>query len=357
MANVLDYIIWRGDIKLSSSKFNELDNIILSRFSYLPFEKISIKKNDTIESIAKKFDKVDVEFFNMSDDKRLINEMGKAIRFKDLIVSDYYALSDYKKEKQFIAIIVHLENGEMYLSYGGTDNTLLGWKEDFNLSYMINIPSQIEGVKYIKKMAKKYTEKIHVGGHSKGGNIAVFSAVFCPKTIQKRIIDVTNHDGPGFDKLIIEKEEYKNIIEKVHTYIPQSSIIGRLLEHEEEYIIVKSTQRGIMQHDIYSWQVLGTEFIKEEKITNGSEIINETVRNWLKTTTPEQRENFINIMYDVVTTTKAKTFKEFTSAWAKNIGIILKTYKHIGEKDKKIIGQMIFSFFTAAKDCIKEKII
>ena len=357
MSNILDYITWRGDIDLTSSKFNELDNIILSRFSYLPFEKIKIKENESIESLSKKFEKIDEEFFNMPDDKKLIKEIGKSVRFKDLMVSDHYALTDYKKEKQFIAITIHLKNGEMYLSYGGTDNTLLGWKEDFNLSFMTNIPSQLEGLKYIKKISKKYTEKMHLGGHSKGGNIAVYSAIFSPRVIQKRIIDVTNHDGPGFDKSIIEMEEYKNIIKKVHTYIPQSSIIGRLLEHEEEYIIVKSVQKGVMQHDIYSWQVLGTEFIKEEKITNGSEMINETVRNWLKTTTPEQRENFINLMYEVITTTKAKTFKEFTSSWAKNIGIILKTYKHINEKDKKIIGQMVLSFFTAAKDCIKEKII
>lgn len=357
MSNILDYIKWRGDISLSNSKFNELDNIIFSRFSYLPFEKIKMKENETIGQLAKKFEKVNDEYFNMQDDKKLIKEIGNVDRFKDLIISDYYALTDYKKEKQFVAITIHLGGGEIYLSYGGTDNTLLGWKEDFNLSFMINIPSQLEGLKYIKKVAKKYTEKMHLGGHSKGGNIAVYSAIFAPKTIQKRIIDITNHDGPGFDKSIIEREEYKKIIKKVHTYIPQSSIIGRLLEHEEEYIIVKSMQKGVMQHDIYSWQVLGTEFIKEEKITNGSEMINETVRNWLKTTTPEQRESFINILYEVITTTKAKTFKEFTSSWAKNIGIILKTYKHINEKDKKIIGQMIFSFITAAKDCIKEKIM
>lgn len=357
MSNILDYIAWRGDIELTNSKFNELDNIILSRFSYLPFEKIEIKENESIESLSKKFEKIDEDSFNMPDDKKLIKEIGMSERFKNLLVSDYYALTDYKKEKQFVAIVIHLGDGEMYLSYGGTDNTLLGWKEDFNLSYMVNIPSQLEGLKYIKKISKKYTEQMHLGGHSKGGNIAVYSAVFSPKSIQKRIIDVTNHDGPGFDKSIIEKEEYKNIIKKVHTYIPQSSIIGRLLEHEEDYVIVKSMQKGIMQHDIYSWQVLGTSFIKEDKITNGSEMINETVRNWLKTTTPEQRGNFINLMYEVVTTTKAKTFKEFMNAWPKNIGIILKTYKHIDEKDKKIIGQMVLSFFIAAKDCIKEKII
>lgn len=357
MPNIIDYLEWRGDLTFTNSKFNEVDNLILSRLSYLPFEKIDMNEKETFKSIARKMKSVSLDEFNLKEDKTLIQKVGNSNRFKNLVVTNYYFTRNDTEEKQFVAITIHLNKNEMYISYGGTDNTLVGWKEDFNLSFMTHIPSQLEGLKYIKKVSKKYISKIHVGGHSKGGNIAVYSAVFCPKTVQSRIIDVTNHDGPGFDKTIIEKDEYKEILNKIYTYIPQSSIIGRLLEHEEKYKIVKSTQRGIMQHDIYSWQVCGKEFIKSSEVTNGSEIINETVRNWLKNTTPEQRGNFINIMYEVVTTTKAKTFKEFTSAWTKNIGIILKTYKNIDEEEKKIIGKMIFAFIGSAKDSIKEKII
>ena len=357
MPNVFDYISWRGDLSFKQSNFNEIDNMIMSRLSYLPFEKIKLQEKETIKTIAKKLKDVKEEYFNMPNDKNLIKEIQKSIRFKDLEITDYCAIRDFNEQKQFVAITIHLNDEEIYLSYGGTDNTLVGWKEDFNLSFMTHIPSQIEGLKYIKKISKEYTQKMHLGGHSKGGNIAVYSAVFCPKKIQSRIIDITNHDGPGFDKTIIETEGYKRILNKIYTYIPQSSVIGRLLEHEEKYKIVKSVQKGIMQHDIYSWQLLGTKFIKSNEITNGSNMINETVRNWLKSTTPEQRKNFINVMYEVVTTTKAKTFKDFTASFAKNIGIILKTYKNIDEKDKKMIGQMIFTFIGAAKDSIKEKII
>lgn len=357
MANVLDYVLWRGDLTFEKSEFNELDNMIMSRLSYLPFEKITVNEVETIESIFEKFKRVDIKNFNMPNDKELIEKIGNSTRFKNLKVTDYYFNTDYKEEKQFSAITIHLKNGEVYLSYGGTDNTLLGWKEDFNLSFMLHIPSQVEGLEYIKKVYQRHLAKMHLGGHSKGGNIAVYSAIFSPQYIQENIIDVTNHDGPGFDKSIIEKDEYKRILNKIYTYIPQSSIIGRLLEHEEEYKIVKSTQKGIMQHDIYSWQLLGTKFIKSEEITNGSNIINKTVRNWLKTTTPEQRKNFINIMYELVKTTNAKTFNDFKASWAKNIGIILKTYSNIDEKDKKIIGQMLLTFITAAKESIKEKSI
>lgn len=357
MANILDYIRELGNNTFQKVKLNEIDNLIFSRLSYLPFESIKLEEKETFESIYKKMNSVNINEYNMKQDKELIELVGTCNRYKNLIVTDYYFSRDEKKEKQFVAITIHLENGELYLSYGGTDNTLVGWKEDFNLSFMLHIPSQLEAIKYIRKISAKYNLKMHLGGHSKGGNLAVYAGVFCNKKIQDKIIDITNFDGPGVDKTVIENEKYIRILNKINTYIPQSSIIGRLLEHEEQYIIVRSTQISVMQHDIFSWVVNGIELEKLDKVTNGSDMINETVRNYLKSTSPKQREQFINIMYEIVTKTKAKTFKEFTASWTKNIGIILKSYKDISSEDKKIIGQMLLSFFTAAKDCIKEKII
>lgn len=357
MANILDYIKQYKNETIQNMEFNEVDNLILSRLSYLPFENIKLEKQESLNSIAQKMKNIEEDKYNMKIDKELIKLVGNSQRFKDFIVTDYYFSRDEKEEKQFVAITIHLGDGIMYLSYGGTDNTLVGWKEDFNLSFMTHIPSQIEAVKYIKNVSSKYTEKMILGGHSKGGNLAVYSAVFCPVNIQERIISVTNFDGPGFDETVIENENYKRILNKIYTYIPQSSIIGRLLEHKEKYTVVRSTQIVILQHDIFSWEVVGNALEKMQKVTNGSDIINETVRNWLKSTSPEQRANFINIMYEIVTKTNVKTFKEFNSSKAKNIGIILKSYKNINENDKKMIGKMILSFFTAAKDCIMEKVI
>ena len=357
MANILDYIRKIGNNTFQEIKFNEVDNLIFSRLSYLPFESIKLEEKENFESIYKKMNSVNIDEFNMKQDKELIDLVGTCNRYKNLIVTDYYFSRDEEKEMQFIAITIHLDNEELYLSYGGTDNTLVGWKEDFNLSFMLHIPSQIEAIKYIRKIYAKYNDKMHLGGHSKGGNLAVYAGVFCAKKIQDSIIDIANYDGPGFDKTVIESQKYKRILSKINTFIPQSSIIGRLLEHEEQYIIVKSRQIAVMQHDIFSWGVNGLELEKLDKVTNGSDIINKTVRNYLKATSNKQREQFINIMYEIVTKTKEKTFKEFTASLTKNIGIILKSYKDISSEDKKLIGQMILSFFTAAKDTIKEKVI
>ena len=353
MPNINDYLKWRGDLTFSESPLNEIDNMILSRFSYLPFNKVNIKEKETIGSIVKRLTKFGVEEFNIEGDKPLVDNLNNCIRFKDLVLTDYVENTDLKLEEQFAAITIHLNDKEMYVSFCGTDNTLVGWKEDFNLSFMQNIPAQLAGVKYLKAIANKYDKKIYVGGHSKGGNVAVYAAVFSGKEVQNKIINVTNHDGPGFDETIIGTPEYKALLDRIYTYIPQSSIIGRLLEHEEKYKIVKSIEKGIMQHDIYSWQVLGSKIIQMKEVTNGSELINRTIKNWLKETTPEQRKNVIDILYNVIESTNAVTMREISSARMKNMAKMLKSYKNVDEKDRKMINKVFVGLGMAAKESIK----
>ena len=353
MPNINDYLKWRGDLTFKQSPLNEVDNMILSRFSYLPFNKVNIKENETIGSIVKRLTKFGVEEFNIEGDKPLVDNLNNCIRFRDLKLTDYVEDTDLKLEEQFAAITIHLNDKEMYISFCGTDNTLVGWKEDFNLSFMQNIPAQLAGVKYLKDISHKYNKKMYIGGHSKGGNVAVYAAVFSGKEIQNKIINVTNHDGPGFDETIIGTDEYKRILDKLYTYIPQSSIIGRLLEHEEKYKVVKSVEKGIMQHDIYSWQVLGTRIVQMKEVTNGSELINRTIKTWLKETTPDQRKNVIDILYNVIESTNAVTMREISSARMKNVAKMLKSYRNVDEKDRKMINKVFVGLGMAAKESIK----
>ena len=346
MANINDYLIWRGDVPiLKEVPFNDVDSMILARFSYLLFDRINLKENETIESISNKMKNFENEEFNYNGDKELITNLGKSIRFKDLYVSDYVKNNDIETEKQFSAITVHLSDEEMYISFLGTDKTILGWKEDFNMSFMENVPAQVAGLEYVNKIAKKYpSKKIRIGGHSKGGNVAVYSAVKCSNDIQRRIIKICNYDGPGFDKKVVESNKNKEIIKKVNTYIPQDSIIGRILEHEEKYEVVQSIENGIYQHDIYSWQIIGTEMIKLDSVTNSSEVINHAIRQWLKTTTPEQRKIFINGIFDVFYSIEANTFSDIN---IKKLPTLIKTYREISEEDRKTIMEMIKIFGKA----------
>ena len=356
MSNIIDYIKWRGDLSFDQAPINEIDNIILARFSYLPFKYIELNNMETIESISNKMKDFDIERFLWDDDKEFIKLLGQVDRYKNLKTTNYIEIFDKAAEKQFAAITVLLPNKTSYISFRGTDSSLVGWKEDLNMSFMENVPSQKEAVNYLNNIARKNKDKLIIGGHSKGGNLAVYSAIFCEDKIKNRIEKVINADGPGFDKSIIQTENYRKILNKIETYIPQSSIVGRLLEHEEEYQVVKSIQKGVMQHDIYSWQVEPLMLVRIPTLTNNSEMFNGIVRDWVKNTTPEQRKNFINLIYDIITTTDAKSLGDFSKNTAKKIGIILNSYRSVNEEDRKEMERMVKLILESAVKVIKVNI-
>ena len=227
MANIHDYIKWRGDLPINDQfPFNELDNLILARLSYMIYNKINMTQVETIASVSDKMKDFLNEEFIFNGDKELITLLGMSNRFKNMIITDYVQNNDASIEQQFSAITIHISDSEIYVSYCGTDSSILGWKEDFNLAYMENIPAQFAGLEYIKKIAYKYVNtKMHVGGHSKGGNVAIYAAIFADESIQNRIIDVVNYDGPGFDQRVLDSIPNPNIIDKITTYLPQGSIV------------------------------------------------------------------------------------------------------------------------------------
>ena len=360
MANVCDYVRWRGDLTLEQSEFNEIDNLILARFSYFPFDKI-IRENEiaTIKELSRRFSNQDVTKLPIlwKDDVELFPLMGNSKRFGGMLATKYINKIDAEQEKQFSAITVLMPDGTIYVSYRGTDNTIVGWKEDFNMSFKSHIASQISAKQYFEEIAKEYpSSKIIIGGHSKGGNIAVYAATFASKDVKDRIINVYNNDGPGFCEDVIETPEYQEILPRVHTYIPQSSIIGRLMNHKEKYTIVESVQRGIMQHDLYSWQVLGKEFITLKKLTNESEFIDKTIKDWLENVEPEKREQVIDAVFEILNTTEAQTMKELKANWFANAKTILGTYKNIDSDTKEMVWQTVNELLKVAKNNIFEEL-
>ena len=360
MANVCDYVRWRGDLTLEQSEFNEIDNLILARFSYFPFDKI-IRENEiaTIKELSRRFSNQDVTKLPIlwKDDVELFPLMGNSKRFGGMLATKYINKIDAEQEKQFSAITVLMPDGTIYVSYRGTDNTIVGWKEDFNMSFKSHIASQISAKQYLEEIAKEYpSSKIIIGGHSKGGNIAVYAATFASKDVKDRIINVYNNDGPGFCEDVIETPEYQEILPRVHTYIPQSSIIGRLMNHKEKYTIVESVQRGIMQHDLYSWQVLGKEFVTLKKLTNESEFIDKTIKDWLENVEPEKREQVIDAVFEILNTTEAQTMKELKANWFANAKTILGTYKNIDNDTKEMVWQTVNELLKVAKNNIFEEL-
>ena len=362
MSNINDYLSWRGDLSVDSKTgFNEIDSMILARFSYLLFDRINMEEKETIKTISDKMKDFENEEFRYNGDKELITKLGLSERFKDMVVTDFVQTNEKVAEKQFGAITVHISDKEMYVSYIGTDSTIFGWKEDFNMSFMDYVPCQVEGEKYLEEIAKKYPrKKIRIGGHSKGGNVAIYSAIMSDKKIQNRIIKVYNYDGPGFNPKIVKQFKNDPILNKIETYLPQDSVIGRIMEHKEKCEIVQSNEKGIYQHDIYSWEVLRDDVVKLESLTETSDVIKNTLTDWLQNTTVEQRKAFLDAIFEMFYATDADTFGDISKNLKKNLKKIFKTYKSITDEQKQTISEMIKLFIkvylSVEKDTKKYKL-
>lgn len=358
MSNLIDYIKWRGDLSLEEFKFNEVDNLALTRLSYFPLESLMKEEEEiSIKELAERFKKKNINEMKIlwPDDKDLIVLMGESERFGKIKITKFIHIFDKGAEEQFAAITAFLPDNIIYVSYRGTDCSIVGWKEDFNLSFKSDIGSQISAKKYLNEIGKKYsTAKIIVGGHSKGGNVAVYAAIYANKEVKDRIIKVYNIDGPGFEKRIVESNEYKEIVDKIISYIPQESIIGRLMNHKERITIIQSTANGIMQHDLYSWQVMRNNIIRVEELTNGSEFIDKTITGWLEEVEPAKREIVIDAIFKIIYATEVETFKGLKTNKIENAKTILTTYNSLDSETKEMIMKTIRELLKIARSNMGE---
>lgn len=214
MNNVFSYLFWRGDLTLDIDEFNNIDALVLARLSYIPFENIVSKDfNESItikEAYDKSFAVKDFEKgFILENDKPFFKAVAKSERFQNMTLSAYVNEIDKKSEKQFSAITIDTNDGFYFVAYRGTDNTLVGWKEDFNMSFLDIIPAQEEAKEYLEYIRKDAKLPLTVAGHSKGGNLAVYASSFCNEETQYVITKVYNFDGPGLNQNLIKKKDIR----------------------------------------------------------------------------------------------------------------------------------------------------
>ncbi|MBQ8083849.1 MAG: DUF2974 domain-containing protein [Clostridia bacterium] len=304
MATIIDYLTWRGDIPIcDAAPLNEVDAAILSRFSNLPFKKVYHTRKETMGSFCKVMQHYPVDEFQIDQDPEFVKKLLESERFSSLTVTDYEKNNDPKLEMQFAAITIHLPDGSLFLSFCGTDSTLLGWKENLNMSFQDDIPAQCAALSYAAKAIKKYpeVESFYFGGHSKGGNLAAYTAVCLPEKYRHLVKGVYSCDGPGFSKAFIATHPFEEMDPILHTYLPSGSVVGRVLEHAETYDVVESSVSNLLQHDMYTWLVEGPRLVRAEHSTDGSEIFYNSVRHLIEETTPHQREMVLDGVYTIVT--------------------------------------------------------
>lgn len=380
MANIEDYILWRGDLNVVQAPFNNVDNLILSNLVYLTFKNIVPELSYTKPSILNKFTGLFTQdnssekkyitihdavaemniqtdgnhHVKISKDIEMAVKLANSKRFGNMKLMYYVDKYDEYIETQFAAITIIMEDNTAYIAFRGTDTSLVGWKEDFNMSFMDKVPAQEEALKYLQTVSSPINIPLRIGGHSKGGNLAVYSALHIDKSVQDRIIKVYNNDGPGFKSSILETANYRSVQDKIDTIVPQTSIIGMLLEHEEEYIVIKSNETLIMQHDPYSWEVLGPDFVKMEGTTSSSQLIDTTLRQWINDMTIEQREQFIDLLWEVIGASKAKSFSEMAENLFANAVKIGKKINQLDDKSKEILSTALSMLVKSAKNALIE---
>lgn len=358
MAGLFDYLSWRGDLSAQSSPFNEVDYMILSRISYLPFELVTEQEDMNgvpIDELCKRMAKIPGIKNKMvfKDDARLMKAFKNAPRFGKLKVFGCVNQIDEVSQTQFSALTIDLANGSCYVGFRGTDNTLVGWKEDFNMALIYPVPAQRLALRYLEKTAAEVSGSLIVGGHSKGGNLAVYSSALCSPQVQKRIDAIYNFDGPGFNDEFLQSEGYGRIWNRIFTYVPQSSVIGMLFSNDENYIIVKSSQYGgLLQHDTYSWNIERNRFIHLENVDKGSKAINYAVKEWIGNMDYNQREQFIETIYNVLSETNARTFKEMGENWFSSAGSVLKSVKNLDDGMRKAVLETLGALVKSTRNGI-----
>lgn len=362
MKNIIDYVSERKET-FQEKSFNTVDSLVLSQFAYLYFDGLipSITDVSTPVRLAEIKDKenLDAAFQNVRDsesNRKLFNALVKSPRFGKTELCFYVNKLDFEAEKQFSSITFLLEDGTAYLAYRGTDASFVGWKEDFNMAFLSPIPSQEEGVSYLNIVGQQLSCDLKLGGHSKGGNIAVYSAIKCNPAIQKRITHVFSHDGPGFREEIFQSNEYISIQDRIHKTLPESALVGMLLQHIDAYSVVKSSRIGILQHDPFSWSIKNNDFEYVQTVASSARFMNQTINTWLNSLDDEKRKMFIETLYQVVKATEAKTFYDLTNNWKQKAVTSLSAIKNIDEETRWFIRKTIVSLIRLAMKNLRDEV-
>lgn len=344
MSNILDYITWRGDLSFAAAPFNEVDGLILAQLSMFRWENgledgASARLSELYEPMN--YQPVSVGF-TMDNDMKLLERVTHSRRFGEITLSGYVHAFDEAAEKQFAAITLHLDDGTAYVSFRGTDNTLVGWKEDCNMAFSTPVPAQQAAKEYLDAAAARDACALRVGGHSKGGNLAMYAAATAAQAARDKLIAVYNNDGPGLSDRMDAPALYARIAGRLRSFVPQGSIVGMLLAHPDEYTVVKSKSVSILQHDPYSWQVEGPVFVRMPGLSRDSARFDAAFRQWLGDVSDDDREVLIDTLFTVLAAANSQTFgREFWQAVVRNPVPVLSAMKDVEPGDRRRIARMI----------------
>jgi len=365
--NIIDYVAENMQT-FTELPFNNVDSLVLSQLSYYNFEFIDkelITKEKCKSIIIRDLLKAEVmnQFlmtpWNVELSKKFIFNLAASPRFRNIGICSYSNIKNYENEMQFSAITFILDKREIYIALRGTDSSFVGWKENLNMAFMSPVPAQIAAKDYLTDIADYKIGKIRIGGHSKGGNLAIYSAIFAPESIKNRLIKIYSHDGPGFPIDIVKSKDYINLQHKIDITLPQSSLVGLLLENHTNYKVIKSNRISILQHDPYSWAVSDNSFMYMENIKDSAYYMDLALNEWINSLKHEEREEFVNTLYDILNASGSDNFKDLIKNPQISINGIVDEIKNMDEDTKfhmsKTIRILADRYFSIIKEVHRNK--
>lgn len=354
--NLFDYLTWRGDLTFDQAPFCEIDGLICSKLAYIPYEHYFDQPGRQSHRLSSICDKLlslpNIRDYLLEDqDDSLLLALSKAPRYSSIKIYDYVSIFDSQTETQFSACCLKLSPELIVVSFRGTDSTIVGWKEDFNLSFISPLRSQELATTYLNDMASKHTGSIIVTGHSKGGNLAIYGGIYTTHHVQNRIKRIYAYDSPGFPEHVINSSGYRKIYKRIESFVPQGSMVGMLLGHKEKYQIIHSSAAKMReQHFLYSWDVIGSHFVYEQELFSRSVYFECTMRQWLECMSPAEIEGFIESLYLLFENVDDTTLSEMRTNWVKNSRAMLTSLKNLDKSQKQEILSGLSSLYKIAKD-------
>jgi len=362
--NIVDYIKKYGNTDYSVEPFNNVDRLILSQMSYLKFdglvpyaykgdmEPVLISDMAKMENVCDLFQDERYAKQNMA----FFEALAGYRRFSGIGLNYYVNIRDTQWEIQFSAITAFLPTGQVHVIFRGTDESIIGWKEDLNMAFMTPIPAQEKAVEYVNFVASRIKGDFSVGGHSKGGNLAVYSAMMCPKEVQDRIVRIESHDGPGFSKEVLKDADFDAIRDRIHKFVPQSSVVGMLLETVENYEVVSCKNVSIFQHNPYNWLVSGNDFLKKDAVRRHKLFQDESINNWANSLSAEELKELSDSMFDVFNGAGITDLNDFNGNTAQSIKKVLDAMDALPDERKEKVKGIMECLFKCASDDAKAEI-
>ena len=305
MSTIFDYLDYIAYDSIYDRPFKELDVLALTELTYLPFDRI-VPQGDTTNIEVRLSDAVELvdrttDFIVTDQHLQLVDVLATSKRFKNVKLLNYVDEYDPDVQKQFAAMTYRLTMDVYLVVFRGTDDTLIGWKEDFHMTYMDHVPSQRRAASYLQHVMKEFPKgRFMVAGHSKGGNLAAYACSYLPDHLFERVDAIYCYDAPGLNKAIIETEGYQRIAHLVHRFVPQGSIVGMMLEVPEPATIVKSRAfGGFAQHDTFTWMVEKDGFVTLDQTSPDSQQTDETLKQWVRETSADERKKFFDTFFGI----------------------------------------------------------